>query len=86
MPLPPHLIATVRALQERGIGFRSLSEQIDTTTPSGKLIFYVFGALKDDACQPDESGANASISGPDTSCEPHNTPLRPTLTDHPGAV
>src|SRR3954466_5401168 len=40
-----HLIETVRQLQERGIGFRSLQEQIDTTTSGGKLIFYVFGAL-----------------------------------------
>src|SRR3954471_11142102 len=42
---PPHLIETVSQLQERGIGFRSLQEQIDTTTSSGKLVFYVFGAL-----------------------------------------
>jgi len=41
----PHLIDTVTALRERGIGFRSLTEQIDTTTPGGKLIFHVFGAL-----------------------------------------
>src|SRR3954465_16084068 len=41
----PHLIETVRQLQERGIGFRSLQEQIDTTTSGGKLIFHVFGAL-----------------------------------------
>jgi DNA invertase Pin-like site-specific DNA recombinase len=41
----PHLINTVRQLQERGVGFRSLQEQIDTTTSGGKLIFHVFGAL-----------------------------------------
>src|SRR3954462_5866786 len=41
----PHLIATIAALQERGIGFRSLTEQIDTTTSGGKLIFHVFAAL-----------------------------------------
>src|SRR3954451_17779654 len=40
-----HLIETVRKLQERGIGFRSLQEQIDTTTSGGKLVFHVFGAL-----------------------------------------
>jgi DNA invertase Pin-like site-specific DNA recombinase len=40
-----HLIEVVAALAERGIGFKSLSEQIDTTTPGGKLIFHVFGAL-----------------------------------------
>src|SRR3954451_8050152 len=40
-----HLIETVRQLQERGVGFRSLQEQIDTTTSGGKLVFHVFGAL-----------------------------------------
>jgi len=40
-----HLIQGVRELQERKIGFRSLSENIDTTTSGGKLIFHVFGAL-----------------------------------------
>jgi len=40
-----HLIETMTLLQERGIGFRSLTEQIDTTSSGGKLIFHVFGAL-----------------------------------------
>ena len=40
-----HLIETVTLLQERGIGFMSLTEQIDTTSSGGKLIFHVFGAL-----------------------------------------
>jgi DNA invertase Pin-like site-specific DNA recombinase len=40
-----HLIETVALLVERGIGFKSLTEQIDTTTSGGKLIFHVFGAL-----------------------------------------
>src|SRR3954447_23283549 len=35
-----HLIETISQLQERGIGFRSLQEQIDTTTSGGKLIFH----------------------------------------------
>jgi DNA invertase Pin-like site-specific DNA recombinase len=35
----------VTALQERGVGFRSLTENIDTTTSAGKLVFHVFGAL-----------------------------------------
>jgi DNA invertase Pin-like site-specific DNA recombinase len=39
------LIETVTLLQERGIELRSLKEQLDTTTPSGKLMFHVFGAL-----------------------------------------
>ena len=42
---PPHLIETMGALDARGVGFRSLSESIDTTTSGGRLIFHVFGAL-----------------------------------------
>ena len=41
----PHLIETVTDLAKRGVGFRSLTEAIDTTTPSGRLIFHIFGAL-----------------------------------------
>lgn len=41
----PHLIETVAALDKRGVGFRSLTEAIDTTTPGGRLVFHLFGAL-----------------------------------------
>lgn len=40
-----HLIETVRGLETRGVGFRSLTEGIDTTTPGGTLVFHLFGAL-----------------------------------------
>ena len=40
-----HLIETVTALAERKVGFRSLTENIDTTTTGGKLVFHLFGAL-----------------------------------------
>jgi DNA invertase Pin-like site-specific DNA recombinase len=40
-----HLIDTVTDFQERGIGFKSLTESIDTTTSGGKLVFHIFGAL-----------------------------------------
>jgi DNA invertase Pin-like site-specific DNA recombinase len=40
-----HLIDTVTDLQEKGVGFKSLTEAIDTTTSGGKLVFYIFGAL-----------------------------------------
>ena len=40
-----HLIATVTDLSEHGIGFKSLQENMDTTTSGGKLIFHIFGAL-----------------------------------------
>lgn len=41
----PHLIGVVGSLAARGVGFRSLTEAIDTTTAGGRLIFHVFGAL-----------------------------------------
>lgn len=39
------LIETVDGLESRGIGLRSLTEAIDTTTAGGKLVFQIFGAL-----------------------------------------
>jgi DNA invertase Pin-like site-specific DNA recombinase len=40
-----HLIHLVTALQARGVAFRSLTEQMDTTTPHGEFLFNVFGSL-----------------------------------------
>ena len=40
-----HLIDTVGNLERRGVAFVSLTEQINTSTPGGRLIFHVFGAL-----------------------------------------
>jgi DNA invertase Pin-like site-specific DNA recombinase len=40
-----HLLAIVADLKARGIAFRSLTEQMDTTTPHGELLFSIFGAL-----------------------------------------
>ena len=40
-----HLVDTLKGLVERGVGFRSLRESIDTTTPGGRLVFHVFAAL-----------------------------------------
>lgn len=39
------LIETVEGLEAKGIGFRSLTEAIDTTTAGGRLVFHIFGAL-----------------------------------------
>jgi len=39
------LIEVIARLDARNIGFKSLTEQIDTTTSGGKLIFHIFGAL-----------------------------------------
>ena len=40
-----HLIETIRSLSDRKIGFKSLQENIDTSTSSGKLVFHIFSAL-----------------------------------------
>jgi DNA invertase Pin-like site-specific DNA recombinase len=40
-----HLVETVGNLGKRGIGFRSLTEAIDTTSPGGRLIFGIFASL-----------------------------------------
>jgi DNA invertase Pin-like site-specific DNA recombinase len=49
-----HLVDTVTGLADRGVGFRSLQEAIDTTTPGGKLVFQ---------CSPPWPSSNAISSG-----------------------
>ena len=39
------LLDIVDAIQERGAGFRSLAEDIDTTPPAGRLVFHVFASI-----------------------------------------
>jgi DNA invertase Pin-like site-specific DNA recombinase len=41
----PHLLTTVTDLKNRGVAFRSLTEQMDTTTPQGEFLFHIFGSL-----------------------------------------
>ena len=41
----PDLIARVTELRENGVGFKSLTEGIDTTSAAGALVFHIFGAL-----------------------------------------
>jgi DNA invertase Pin-like site-specific DNA recombinase len=41
----PHLVETIQSLDKRGVGFRSLQEQLDTTTSGGRLIFHLFASL-----------------------------------------
>ena len=40
-----HLIEVVNELKERGVGFRCLTQNLDTTTSSGMLFFHIMGAL-----------------------------------------
>ena len=39
------LVETIETLRAKGIGFRSLTEALDTTTAQGRLVFHMFGAL-----------------------------------------
>lgn len=39
------LLTIVEAIREKGAGFRSLAEDIDTTTPAGRLVFHVFASI-----------------------------------------
>lgn len=40
-----HLLDIVDTIQAHGAGFRSLAEDIDTTTPAGRLVFHVFASI-----------------------------------------
>lgn len=40
-----HLIEIITELEAKGVGFRSITENIDTTTSGGRLVFHLFGAL-----------------------------------------
>lgn len=39
------LLHIVGAISAKGAGFRSLAEDIDTTTPAGRLVFHVFASI-----------------------------------------
>ena len=39
------LVEIIHDLNQRGVGFRSLTESIDTTSAGGRLVFHIFGAL-----------------------------------------
>ena len=58
----PHLIETVAALERRGVGFRSLTEAIDTTTPGGRQVFHLFAALGQFERERTRPGLNAALA------------------------
>ena len=39
------LLDLVETIKDHGAGFRSLAEDIDTTTPAGRLVFHVFASI-----------------------------------------
>ena len=58
------LMETVEDLSARGIGFRSLTEAIDTTTSGGRLVFHIFGAW------PNSNAASSASAPPPGSMPP----------------
>src|SRR3954454_3013047 len=57
-----HLIDTITDLQERGVGFKSLTESIDTTTSGGRLVFNIFGSLAEFEREIIRERTNAGLS------------------------
>lgn len=45
-----HLIEIVGLLDNRKIGFQSISDNIDTTTSGGRLLFHIIGAIAEFEC------------------------------------
>ncbi len=41
----PNLLTLMAKLEDREVGFRSLTEDLDTTSPGGRLVFHIFGAI-----------------------------------------
>ncbi|MDT0460899.1 recombinase family protein [Streptomyces sp. DSM 41527] len=58
------LISMVAELRDRGIGFTSLHENLDTTTPGGRLVFHVFAALAEFIRELIAIGTNESPAAP----------------------
>lgn len=59
-----HLVSVINTLQQQGIHFRSLQENIDTTSGVGKLVFHLFAALAefehDLICERTQAGLEAA--------------------------
>ena len=72
----PDLIGLVAGLRDRGVGFKTLQEGLDTTAPGGQLIFDVFGAL---AALPRELIAEGTREGLSTARSRGRAGGRPTV-------
>ena len=68
------LLDTVGTLEEAGVGFRSLTQALDTTTPGGRLVFHVFGALAEFER---EIGRERTMAGIDAAWARGSVPGRP---------
>ncbi|MFH8242688.1 recombinase family protein [Streptomyces sp. NPDC018321] len=71
------LIDMVAELRERGIGFTSLHENLDTTTPGGRLVFHVFAALAEFVRELIVIGTNGAWPPPAPAAASADTPPSP---------
>ena len=88
-----HLIELITELEGRGIGFRSITEAIDTTSPGGTLVFHIFGALAEfernliRECTKaglEAARRGAGVAGGDTSWTPVSGPWPSSCTGGSG--
>ncbi|MFE5479736.1 recombinase family protein [Nocardia sp. NPDC056541] len=61
-------------MRKRDIGFRSLHEAIDTTTPGGRLVFHVFAALAEFIRELIVQGTNEGLATTASAANPASTP------------
>ncbi|NTW42806.1 MAG: recombinase family protein [Cellulomonadaceae bacterium] len=89
-----HLVQMVADLEARGIGFRSLTEAIDTTTAGGRLMLHVFAALAEferdlirarTVAGLDAARARGRVGGRPTVMTPERRAAADELLKRPGA-
>lgn len=74
-----HLIEVIQDLDARGVGFRSLTEGIDTTTPMGKLVLHILGAIAEFESDLIKERVNAGLEAARDKNDGKNPGGRPTV-------
>ena len=80
------LITTVGQLRTRGVGFTSLHENLDTTTPGGRLVFHVFAALAEFIREIIVSGTREGLAAARARGPGRGTAERGHPRDHPSGA
>lgn len=78
----PHLLSIVADLRSRGVAFRSLTEQMDTSTAHGELLFSVFGARAHPRARRGRAGLHPASGAPGRTSASHRR--RAAGPDHRG--
>ncbi len=75
-----HLVNLVASLGDRGVEFRSLGEAIDTTSPTGRLLFHIMAAVAEFERELIRERTNAGLAVARASGKPMGRPSR--VTEH----